>query len=769
MMAWNYVRPAIVSSGADRTINHSISRTILAVVLATVLLAVGGALWAAHESDVVSVERQALLANHAMETSVDELALQQETVAVWDDAAIQLSAAKPDRQWIEWNVGGYLYELFGHDEIYILNGDDQPIYANIGGSMVDPGRYANRYEDLGHLVESLRGRNGEALGQHDRITGQPLPDNSTVQTTARSEHDSHLVKLSGRPAAASAMLMKPGSPELAKPRNKTPIIISVRYLDDDFLAQLSSRQFIADPRFSQTSETGRGEHAIPIRTEWGSPVGFLIWKPDLPGTRILGRLWPFTAAMILMLSIYVTVVGRRLRRTAQDLANAEGEAARLAFHDGLTGLPNRAYFQKALDDWISRGAHAHSPFGLVLLDVDDFKLINDSMGHDAGDAVLLAFAERVKTVLGPDDIMVRLGGDEFALLLADCADTQQLETFCRRLLRRFDQPCAHGSRMIPVRASIGAALRKLQDTSATILKHADLALYESKASGKGVCRLYHPAMWNVLLDRREMLQAAAKALSDDEIRPFYQPKVDLSDGRIVGFEALLRRCADGQAPAGPESLSAAFEDSALASAISDRMVEQVLDDIVRWRRAGIPFGHVAINASGAELRRGDFAERLLARLDLMQIDPSLIQVEVTESVLIGRGTEHVERTFRTLADRGIRLALDDFGTGFASLSHLKQFPVKIIKIDRSFIRDLQVDAGDGAIVDALIGLGQALGVDVVAEGIETRAQRDFLWALGCKLGQGFLFSEAVPASQVRGLVLPKAARATKAAKPPEAA
>jgi len=178
----------------------------------------------------------------------------------------------------------------------------------------------------------------------------------------------------------------------------------------------------------------------------------------------------------------------------------------------------------------------------------------------------------------------------------------------------------------------------------------------------------------------------------------------------------------------------------------------VIKDISTWRAAGLPFGHVAINAAAAELRRGDFADRLLTKLDHAGIAPECIQIEVTESVLLGRGIDHVERTFNQLAERGIILALDDFGTGFASLTHLKQFPVQIIKIDRSFVHDLQIDEDDGAIVDALIGLGKALRIEVVAEGIETTAQREFLSALGCSVGQGYLFGAAVPAAYVPELL-----------------
>jgi EAL domain-containing protein (putative c-di-GMP-specific phosphodiesterase class I) len=268
-------------------------------------------------------------------------------------------------------------------------------------------------------------------------------------------------------------------------------------------------------------------------------------------------------------------------------------------------------------------------------------------------------------------------------------------------------------------------------------------------------------MWSALLLRREMLSAAAAALTGDFIQAHYQPKVDLRTGAVIGFEALLRCCLPGQPAKGPECVTAAFEDSALAVMLSDRMIEKVLGDISVWRAAGLPFGHVAINTALAELRRGDFSERLQVKLSQAEIPPECIQIEVTESVLLGRAIDHVERTLVKLAKMGIKLALDDFGTGFASLTHLKRFPIEIIKIDRSFVRDLQIDEEDGAIVDALIGLGKALKIEVVAEGIETAAQRDFLCALGCTVGQGFLFGSAIPAARVPTILLKALRRSLK--------
>lgn len=738
------------NSGQRRNFSVTIAIAIAAMVIVSLLVASAGVYWATQASDEVSVERQARAAQHAMEASVDELALQQETVAIWDDSAEHLAAAQLDRSWIHDNIGGWLNRIFDHDEVFILDGSDRPIYASGQGKEMSLKRYELLSPDLAYLMRSVRGRDGGSNGQHDRNPGQPLDAASSVRTTPRATHDSHLMLIGGRPAAASAMLMKPSTPDYVRPKGPWPVLVSIRYLDRGFLAELSSRQLISSPRFSRSPRRLVGEHVISLKTEWGDAIGYLAWKPELPGTRILWKLVPFNLLIFIGLASLMAFLGRRLHAAARELATAEAAAAHLAFHDSLTGLPNRALFQRRLDELTS--GESPDSFALALLDVDEFKLTNDTLGHDAGDAVLRTFAERLTSTTRPRDLVARLGGDEFALLLMGMNDPEQLETFSIKLLERLREPFEHHGKLVHCNASIGASSCVDAEGAQNILKHADLALYEAKGSGRGAYRLYDPAMWSDMLLRREMLSVAETALEGDFIHPFYQPKVDLKTGAIVGFEALLRCCLPGQPARGPECVAAAFEDSDLASKLSDRMIDGVIRDIGAWRAAELRFGHVAINAALADLRRSDFAERLLAKLGQAGIPPECIQVEVTESVLLGRGIDQIESTFQKLADKGIRLALDDFGTGFASLTHLKRFPIEIIKIDRSFVRDLQVDAEDGAIVDALVGLGQALRIEVVAEGIETAAQRDFLSALGCVVGQGFLFGRAAPAGHISELL-----------------
>ena len=443
----------------------------------------------------------------------------------------------------------------------------------------------------------------------------------------------------------------------------------------------------------------------------------------------------------------------RLLVTSRDITHqklAENQAKWSASHDSLTQLPNRRALHQRLAELVSGSGARANAFALLLLDVDEFKRTNDTLGHDAGDALLCAFAERLKRAARPDDLVARLGGDEFAILLNGVGQEQELKIVADKMFEALREPCLHDGKLLECHASVGAAIYPSHGrTAGDLLKHSDLALYAAKASGRGTLRVFEPGMRADMQRRHSMMAVAREALSASLIVPHYQPKVELSSGRTSGFEALLRWRHPRHGIQLPDTIKAAFEDLTLAAEISDRMIDLVLADVRDWLDQGLDFQHVAINAAAAEFRRGDFAERLLERLEKASIPSRCIQLEVTETVFLGRGAEYVERALRTLSRNGVSIALDDFGTGFASLSHLKQFPVHIIKIDRSFIRDLQLDTGDGAIVDAVINLGKSLQIEVVAEGIETLAQHKTLLGLGCKYGQGFLYGKAEPAWRTR--------------------
>jgi diguanylate cyclase (GGDEF)-like protein/PAS domain S-box-containing protein len=423
-----------------------------------------------------------------------------------------------------------------------------------------------------------------------------------------------------------------------------------------------------------------------------------------------------------------------------------------AAHDDLTHLPNRAQFQTHLERAVRLAGQ--DGFALLVLDIDNFKMVNDTLGHDAGDCLLKTVAERVGGAVRQGDVLARLAGDEFAVIARGVRTESGAAMIAERIFQSLREPWLYQGRLGECRLSIGASLAPRHgDTSEGLLKHADIALYEAKSRGKGQIAVFRPSMKAAVERRNRQIELARHALSRNVIVPYYQPKIELGFGRVAGFEALLRWRHPTQGVQMPHTIQAAFEDLELAGEITQRMLGQVLLDMRRWLDRGVDFGHVAINVTAADLRQEDFAVRLLANLDAHALPHECLQVEITETVFLGRGAEYVERALRLLHDAGIRVALDDFGTGYASLSHLKQFPVDIVKIDRSFLHDFAVDPQNQAIINTVISLGHSLDIAIVAEGIETVEQQRHLLARGCTYGQGYLYGKAVPAQRVPRTVL----------------
>lgn len=438
----------------------------------------------------------------------------------------------------------------------------------------------------------------------------------------------------------------------------------------------------------------------------------------------------------------------RIMVVARDITHqkrSEERALWMARHDSLTGLPNRAVLQDQLDGLLGESR----PIGaLLMLDIDNFKTINDTLGHDAGDRMLSTFAARLQAAVGADDLVVRLGGDEFAILIAADSDAAVWSAGAR-IYSGLCEPFEYQGRLLACGASIGASRLWLDGGNRSeIMKAADIALYAAKTAGRGQLKLFESSMKAEVEGRETMVAAALSALKQDRIAPFFQPKVSLGSSRIIGFEALLRCVGADGAVKDAEDIRAAFEDPALGAALSERMIDRTLTQIEGWLADKVPFGHVAINLTASDFRREGFAENLLARLRKRGIPPSCLQIEVTETVFLGRGAGYVEAALRSLSENGILIALDDFGTGYASLSHLSQFPIDLLKIDRTFVQQLGLSPEAAAISAAVINLGHCLGMQIVAEGVETSTQEAALIGLGCDACQGFLYSKALAAHAV---------------------
>ncbi|WID99968.1 EAL domain-containing protein (plasmid) [Bosea vestrisii] len=417
------------------------------------------------------------------------------------------------------------------------------------------------------------------------------------------------------------------------------------------------------------------------------------------------------------------------------------ERERRAFVDVLTDLPNRAGFDGALErlPCAEPGAWA-----LLALDLDNLKTINDTFGHATGDALLQTIASRVSDIVAPDRVF-RVGGDEFVVILQGAEAIGDIERVAQRIREALAVPAECSGHMILPRATIGGAVLSPEDADATSVRdHADYALYDAKDNGRGGFVLYSPGIGSAIETRIEVIRDVGAALREGRIDAFYQPIVRLETREIVGLEALCRL----RKPSGEIVSAAAFHhatsDVGIASQLTERMMAIVAADARSWLAQGLPLQHVGINITSADFHSGTLYARLEAAFGRENVPLKHIILEVTESVYLGQRDPVVAREIKALRDHGLRVALDDFGTGFASLTHLLTVPVDIIKIDKTFIDRLAKGDPSLAIVEGLVDIARKLDIWIIAEGIEGEAQASLLTDIGCTLGQGYLFSPAVP-------------------------
>ena len=448
--------------------------------------------------------------------------------------------------------------------------------------------------------------------------------------------------------------------------------------------------------------------------------------------------------------------GDRLAVTLQDISAAkehEQELRRMANEDGLTGLPNRHWLQHFLPGALSRAAKSGHMLALLFIDLDGFKDINDTQGHAEGDKVLRAASVRLKAVLRPGDHVVRLGGDEFVVLLDPIEDDSRAEQVAARIAQAFDEPFYLGSERHKMGASIGISIspRDGVDTD-VLLKNADIAMYAVKMAGKGHHRFFQPALFETIRHRRELEQALLTALEQDEFLVVYQPRVDTQSGLLCSMEALVRwqHPVHGMVP--PLEFIPVAESSGLISRLGEMVIEKVCQQMARWKSFGLQLVPISINVSARQFGRGDVHLVLASALARHGIEARLIEVEITESAMMDEQNRTLDQ-LAAIRALGVRLLVDDFGTGYSSLSQLQRFAMDGLKIDRAFTTELgRSDQGE-VFVRAIVSMAHALGMSVVAEGVETQQQLDMLRTLQCNEIQGYLVSRPVPAEQMLELML----------------
>ena len=421
--------------------------------------------------------------------------------------------------------------------------------------------------------------------------------------------------------------------------------------------------------------------------------------------------------------------------------------------DRLTGLPTWRAFEGEAEALLAAAASKSRTIGYLLVDIDYLGDLNDLYGNDIGDLVLRLVADRLTLLTAGGGLMTRSGDDEFTVLITGEVSPETLAAHAQALLSFVDLPIRIGTQQITFGLSIGAALFPQDgDTLARLQHHAVLAVNDVKARGRGGYRLFDPGMVRPGDGVTAQSNLIRRMLRDDRIYPAYQAMVRLSDNRIIGAEALMRWKHEGGQVSGPEAFPEIFRSYDLATRVSARVHERVFQDLVQWQRMGIMPPHISINVAPVEFMQDDYAEKLLARLDRFGLPAKLIELELTEHVLYQNSDQFIHRALTQLRRAGMRITLDDFGTGYSSLSFLRDFPVSSIKIDRSFIRQICTEASMEVIVEAIIRFGQAVSVDVVAEGVETAEQLAMLRRIGCPVAQGYLFSPPVVSSRFAALL-----------------
>jgi diguanylate cyclase (GGDEF)-like protein/PAS domain S-box-containing protein len=561
--------------------------------------------------------------------------------------------------------------------------------------------------------------------------------------TTESEHAPHRAVFEQSPTSAlvvDATTLKVVEANLALQRNLGYTLEEVRaltvndlFMDDSGDADALVRR-LRDPNPRSPLEIQQRAKDGTLRS-----VELVAQKVELPTGRLL----------------YLAAHDVTVRRKVQaQLLEKQQHLDHLAHHDQLTGLPNRLYLAAHLPGAIEEAKRGGSMLAVLFLDLDRFKHINDSRGHETGDKLLKAVAQRIRATMRNEDVVVRMGGDEFIVVLKTVRNTDQVNDAAGRITEALSAPVIVDGRPLVTTASIGVSLYPRDGSDmGELLRHSDTAMYQAKDRGRNNFQLFSPIMARRLKERMAIETSLRNAMQTGQLDVHYQPIVDIQSRRVVALESLLRWKHPSHGFIPPERFVAVAEEAGLIVPIGEFVLARAVEDIARWRQAGCVEVPVAVNISAVQLQRSNLPATITMLTQSHNVSPKLLQLELTESAVFerreGRTGESNEDAVARLRELGVKIAIDDFGTGYSSLSYLKRWRVDYLKVDRSFVRDLVTDMSDLAIVGAIIAMAKHLHIEVVAEGIEGWQQLEKLRQLGCHLAQGYLIAKPVPEEQCR--------------------
>ncbi len=535
--------------------------------------------------------------------------------------------------------------------------------------------------------------------------------------------------------------------------------ITFRERFDAFEGEISNRNLMA------SYVPLHGVHDGPVEGvfEVYSDVTDLMREQGRAQWQVAGLVLTLLATLYLFLFLVVRKADHIIARQERERAAKEEQVRHQAYHDALTGLPNRAYFSERLSETVALAARHTHTCALMFVDLDRFKIVNDSLGHQAGDALLKVVAERVLGCLRQGDLLFRMGGDEFTIILPEVAAPEDAAYVARRILEAVSLPVSLHEHELTVGATIGIAVYPGDGRNGEeLLKNADAAMYAAKDIGRGTHAFYRADMNKRAMQRLNLEVALQRGFRDGEFMLYYQPRIDGVTRQVVALEALLRWNSPTRGVVAPGDFIGVLEDTGLMTIVGEWVLRSACTQVCRWREEGKEPRRVSVNVSSVQFQSSTFVAMVQRVLQDTGVPPGLIELELTETLLFANA-EQARATLSALKALGLHISIDDFGTGYSSLNYLRHFAVDCLKIDRSFITDIMTSGRDRAVASAIIKLAKALDITVVAEGVETEAQASFFESVQCNELQGFLFSKPLPVDQLeRYLVtVPKTRAATR--------
>ncbi|HEX2842860.1 MAG TPA: EAL domain-containing protein [Hyphomicrobium sp.] len=723
-----------------------IIRSAIAFFGVVLLAIIAFAGWSANKS-ATDIERTLL--ENALNQSIAAVLDGQKSVAWWDEAVTNTADGALNLQFADDEFGIFLTETYGNNEIYILDANDTPIYAYVDGARSSPDAYEARRPSLSAVVaEARQGGQGSPLKTRPDEFGRAQTTYKILSRAVKSaQWAGHIVSVGGKPAVVGAITIIPNV-DLSLLPGKPKLLVGVNYINDEFISKIARTLLLPDLKLTPEPVEAGGVMSDPFVADDGAQAGYLSWTTRRPGQVLLTIILPLVACAAFATGLLSNHMFRRLKRASDELTQREAKSRHAAKHDALSGLPNRTHMVEVLEERICApgfGAHGERAIA-AYVDIDRFKDINDTLGHEVGDKLIKAVSKRFAAHLRTDDFLARFGGDEFAVLCVSSdrdADTQ----LAQRIAVALDEPFALDGQTIRVTASVGMA--KAPDhgrTADELMRHADIALYEAKSQGRDRAISFSSEMARQVETRRSIEVDLRTAIDREELRIHYQPIVSCRTGAIVGAEALVRWRHPLRGEISPAVFIPIAEASGLMPAVGNWVLGQVFKDAKKW-----PDLEIALNLSPIQFSQADL-EGTLRQLSIEHgVSPSRFVLEITEGVLL-EATEETKSVLQSLQAMGFKTALDDFGTGYSSLAYLCNFKFDKIKIDRSFVSNVSNALTSRTIVQSVVSLGRGLGMQIVAEGVETEYEALMMSHFGCTELQGYYFSKPIDSNALEALL-----------------